>query len=139
MQNKRLEMLLPIAYEALAHNETIVKNGEIEKTFRGQISAFGAAILTGSLTTAVAFYSVQGKSKTPRQALLEVILEVLDKGKLLPKDEINEIFKDGSVPSYTVDNMKKLVFGSKDPELQEKILDASVAIKLAMNFFTLIQ
>ena len=130
MQNKRLEKLLPIAYEALAHNETIVKNGKIEKTFRGQISAFGAAILTGSLTTAVAFYSDQGKSKTPRQALLEVILEVLHKGELLP---------DNSVPSYTVDNMKKLVFDPKDPELQEKILDASVAIKLAMNFFTLIQ
>ena len=132
MQNNRLEKLLPIAYEALKGNETITKEGnKIEKAFRGQISSFGAAILTGGLKSAVAFYSVQGNAKTARQALLEVILQILNKGKLLQEGDEND--------AYTVDNMKRLVFHSKDPELQEKILDASVAIKLAMNFFTLIQ
>ena len=131
MQNNRIEALLPIAYEALKNNRTITKEGEIEKSLRGQISSFGAAILTGSLSSAVAFYSVQGRAKTPRQALLEVILEILKHGDLLLDAD------QAAIKNKTVKDMKDLVFSSKDPELQEKIVDASVAIKLAMNFFTL--
>lgn len=131
MQNNRIEKLLPVAYDALKNNGTIVKGNEIEKALRGQISSFGAAILTGSLASAVAFYSNQGHAKTPRQALLDVIFQILKEGKLLHvKDQ-------DAIKSGDVQDLKDLVLASEDPELQEKITDASIAIKLAMNFFTL--
>ncbi len=125
MRNNRIEKLLPIAHEVLKTNETIVKDGNIEKALRGQISSFGAAILTGTLSSAVAFFSDRGRAKTPREVLVEVIFEILKRGEMLLEKDKN------------AKDMKELVFASKDPELQEKIIDASVAVKLAMNFFTL--
>ena len=131
MQNNRIDKLLPVAYNTLKNNDSIVKEGKIEKALRGQISSFGAAILTGSLSTAVAFYSSQGHAKTPRQALPNVLFQILKEGKLLlEEDQV-------SIRNEAVKDLKDLVLVSKDPELQEKITDASIAIKLAMNFFTL--
>ena len=127
MENLRVAKLLPYAYEALKNDTVINKDGKgiIEKSLRGQISSFGASILTGSLEASVAFYSVQGRAKSPRDALLPVICKILrDGGEFAAPDE-----------SKT--DLKEIVFTSKDPELSEKIIDASIAIKLAMNFFEL--
>ena len=131
MQNNRIDKLLPVAYDILKNDDTIVREGKIDKALRGQISSFGAAILTGSLSSAVAFYSSQGRAKTPRQALPNVILQILKKGNLLlEEDQV-------AIKNKSVEDLKDLVLVSKDPELQGKITDASIAIKLAMNFFTL--
>lgn len=49
-----------IAYDVLKDSE-IVENGKIKKTWRGQISTFGAAVTMGSLIPAVAFFSEPGR------------------------------------------------------------------------------
>ena len=65
-----------IAYDVLKNSE-IVENGKIKKTWRGQISTFGAAVTMGSLIPAVAFFSDQGGSSVKRQYIMDAILEIL--------------------------------------------------------------
>lgn len=65
-----------IAYDVLKKSE-IVENGKIKKTWRGQISTFGAAVTMGSLIPAVAFFSDQGGSSVKRQYIMDAILEIL--------------------------------------------------------------
>lgn len=111
------------AYKALSE-VGIAKEGKIEKTYRGQISSFGAAITTGSLKAAVAFFSNQGSSVVERQKINEAILKVLQ--KLGKADE-----KCKTLWNY--------VDESKDTEAvkKENIVNAAISVKLAMNLYTL--
>ena len=90
---------------------------EIDNSFRGQISAFGAAMVMGSFRSAVAFYVEKGEAKVDRQKLLQAIYYVIY-GKL---EDPKQIFQ--HVCDHDSYNEK------------EKFIDASIALKLAMNFF----
>jgi len=52
--------------EAIEKFEISDKNKEVLRTFRGQISTFGAAVTMGSLKSAVAFFAAQGNSDVDR-------------------------------------------------------------------------
>lgn len=102
----------------------------IVRTFRGQISAFGAAITMGSLTSAVAFYSAKGSSDTERFLLMNAIY-------LLIQPEDDEITKE---VQNSLDNPHLLRYVLKyqsDSCLRARIIDAAVALKLAMNVYEL--
>ena len=73
-----------IAYDVLKDSE-IVENGKIKKTWRGQISTFGAAVTMGSLIPAVAFFSDQGGSSVKRQYIMDAILEILKRNHIAPE------------------------------------------------------
>ena len=118
MNKRRVnEWLLP-AKTALIKTEIAV-NGKINKTFRGQISSFGAAVIMGSLPAAVAFFSEQGGSTVERQKLVKAMYYCIT-GELISPDKILE---------YICKN--------NNNELREMFTDASIALKLAMNFFEL--
>ena len=72
MNKKRVNSLLLVAKQALDECG-IAENGKINSAFRGQISSFGAAIVTGNLPAATAFFSVQGGSDVKRDRLLNII------------------------------------------------------------------
>lgn len=125
MDKKKVEEYLEKAYSVL--NETYVldglasfrfsENGTIKKAYRSQISSFGAAVQMGSLKTAVAFFSKQGNSAVRRDALMIAIYRIIE-----PEGQ---------------KNLFDFVNTNNDFETKEKILSASVALKLAMNLYHL--
>lgn len=123
MNTKRVnEWILPAknALETLG----IAKDGKVDKTFRGQISSFGAAVVMGSFRSAVAFFAEQGGASVARENLIKAMYLVITGEEKEPKDILRVVCE-------TKENELK--------ELKEKFIDASVALKLAMNFFELIK
>ena len=119
MNKKRVNAWILPAKEALIKTE-VANNGKIKKTFRGQISSFGAAVVMGSLPAAVAFFSAKGGSSVERQKLIEAMYYCIT-GELLEAKDVLQIVCDNN-----------------SNELREKFTDASIALKLAMNFFDLV-
>lgn len=133
MNKKRVNNMLLTAKEALTDCE-IARNNVIESTFRGQISSFGAAVVMGSLPAAVAFFSSKSNSTTDRQNLMKAIyycITVFDVEK-----EQKEIAKKEALCKSPKDVLK-YVCQNNSSELRKMITDASVALKLAMNFYEL--
>jgi CRISPR-associated protein Cmr5 len=124
----------------------------ILKTFRGQISSFGAAITMGSLTSAVAFYSDKGGSDTDRYRLMNAIYLLVEEDEETQKEAEIEIKKDkpknlkdksdsqnvqtvtpkAYLLNYVIDHQNDTTLN-----LKAKIVDAAVALKLAMNAYEL--
>lgn len=120
VNKKRVNNWILIAKEALTECG-IVKNGEIDGNLRGSISSFGAAVIMGSLPSAVAFFADQGDAMSERHKLIEAIYYCITEGK----DRKTAI----EVLQYVCDN--------NSYELKEKVTDASIALKLAMSFYSL--
>ena len=98
----------------------IAENGKVSSSFRGQISSFGAALVLGSLKSAVAFFAADGSAQVKRSLLIEAIYYVISGGE---KKEPKDIFE------YICENDNR--------QTKEKIINASIAIKLALNYFDL--
>ena len=124
MNKKRVDKLLPLAAEALKH-ANIAVNGKVDAAFRGQISSFGSAVKNGSILSAVAFFSQQGKAKVHREHLLKAINELmsLEVPELVGEDLFTKV-------QSVQDAVKKTI-------LKEQILDCVIALKLAMNLYDL--
>jgi CRISPR-associated protein Cmr5 len=108
----------------------IAKDGKVKSGFRSQISSFGAAMVTGSFKSAVAFFVNDGDSKVARSKLLVAIYYVVvgkPDGDSWQADNVNP----NEVLSFVCKNDGK--------EVKEKFLDAAIAVKLALNFFDLIK
>lgn len=120
MNKKTVDELIPIAYKVL-ETEKIAVNGSIKKTFRGQIATFGTAVSTGSLRAAIAFFSDDGSCEVKRSKLMSAILGILKE-------------KDPLVQGYQT----LFDYADKNPAAaKEKILNAAIALKVAMNLYRL--
>lgn len=122
----------------------------ILKTYRGQISSFGAAITMGSLMSAVAFYSDKGGSDTDRYRLMNAIYLLVEKDSGAKDTAKNEIEKDKPKnPKDKSDDQKEksvipkahllnyVIVNQSDSTLKTNIINAAVALKLAMNAYEL--
>lgn len=100
------------------------KTGEeyILRSFRGQISSFGAAVEMGSLLSAVAFFSNKGGSETDRPKLMQAIYMLIANKK---------------VEESTEKSLLIHVAANNTPTLKRNVIDAAVALKLAMNAYEL--
>lgn len=134
MSKKRIDSYLPFAHKALIECK-IADNNEIVKTYRGHISTFGAAITMGSLIAAVAFFSANkdddqksGSKKVDRPKLMHAIHYILlaSEEKGLQDCNGNSLF-----------NMICGLSKNEMDDIKDKVLDAAVALKLAMNLFVL--
>ena len=130
MNKKSINDNIGIAYDALRECK-IAEGNKINKTFRGQISTFGAAVTMGSLLPAIAFFSDDGGSSVKRTKLLNAIYYVIKKSK-------NE---NVSANNLNVTDLFKYVRSCKENEDQckEDVLNAAIALKLAMNMYELIE
>jgi len=129
MSMQRINSWIAYGKEAL-HEIGIAENGKIVKTFRGQISSFGAAVSMGNLKSAVAFFSEQAGASVPRENLLRAIWFVLKRSEGIKKEDIlNKPIKTNEIFDYVCKN--------DSIALKNDFLDAAVAIKLAMNLFDL--
>ena len=118
MNKKRVNDWLLTAKDAIV-KAGIAEDGTASKAYRSQISNFGAAIIMGSLKSAVAFYVEDGDAKVGRSKLLVALYYVI----------CGEITTAKKVLAFVCNNDSK--------ELREKFTDAAIAIKLALNFFDL--
>ncbi|MBQ6943380.1 MAG: hypothetical protein IJN43_03520 [Ruminococcus sp.] len=117
----------------ILRNTGIVKKDEktdeeyILRSFRGQISSFGAAVEMGSLLSAVAFFSKKGGSDTDRQLLMRAIYLLI----------INDTETKIDAKSEQSELLLFVIEHRNEPELKKNIIDAAVALKLAMNAYEL--
>ena len=126
VDKQEIDRLLPQVYAVLQREDLgIVKRKKdgrlvISRAFRGQIASFGAAITMGSLLAAVAFFSQQNKAMVDRSRLMKAIYLLLNPaGK--PTDSLFDyIHKE-----------------RKTRNMKEPVVNACVALKLAMNLFVL--
>ncbi|MGE4456979.1 MAG: type III-B CRISPR module-associated protein Cmr5 [Arcobacteraceae bacterium] len=112
MNNKRIEQLIPQAIKLL-------QNFPKEKVYQGYLAAFGPTVITSGIVQAVAFYTGDEKKNRVIKLMFDLIKEELpiQKGTLL------EVLEEGQ--NY------------KNYALKNKILEASVACKLAIRTFEL--
>lgn len=132
MNKRKINEWIPEAYTVLTEVKTydkkknediyIVKECVIDKTWRAQISTFGAAIATGSLIAAIAYFSDQGSSSVHRELLMQAIERLV-----LPEKSKTTLFK------YVVQEVKN----GNEAKVKEDVLNAAIALKLAMNLYTL--
>lgn len=127
MNKKDVNEKIDYAYRALTECK-IAENNKIVKTFRGQISSFGAAVEMGSLKPAILFFSDQGGSSVKRTNLMDAIHYILVQ---CDKKEANS---GESLYQYIKNKEAK---GVPEYRLKEDVLSAAIAIKLAMNLFEL--
>lgn len=123
MNKRMVEEYIPIAYKTLKDDSVICKNGRVSGTLKGNIAAFGAAVQMGSLLSAVAFFSQQGRATQPRQELLNIILGILKSHGDIQESE---------------QSLFHYICGADDQERDRAkmlVINAAIAVKLAMNLF----
>ena len=108
---KRVEKLIPKALEAA---KMLEENGAINKAYNGYIATFGASIRQAGLLPTILFFSKESdNTKADRKKILQAIKHILG---------VQE---------------KLYAFAQRDPKAKEKIVDAAVALKLAIRAFKL--
>lgn len=114
------------AVEAIKVTGIADENGVITGNFRGHISSFGAAVTMGSLKSAIAFFAQQGNANIDREKLLKAMYYIIRN----PSKE--------QLANVTGMTIFKSVCESKMPaKAKEDYINASIALKLAMNFYQL--
>lgn len=126
MNKKRINDWILPAQKAIKDNK-IPENGVVNKTYRGQISTFGAAVVMGSLKSAIAFFSDPNKASVDRSKLIKVMYQLITE-------------KEGRTPVINAEPKEifQYVCDHDTFETEEMFTDASIAIKLAFNLFHLV-
>ena len=122
MNKKKVNALLPVAKTSMVL-ANLVENGQIDGALRGDISTFAANVVMTSLPAAVAFFIHQGNAESERQKLIRAVFYCVT-GDMKSEDDIHDIMD--------------YVCSHNGPELKEKVMNAAIAIKLAMHYFELV-
>jgi len=123
---KRIEQYLPDAIEIIEKVKIADQNGNVNNKFNGYFSSFGAAIVLSGIKSALAFYSNK-KTAKERVKILQAIYMLI-----VPGHNREEIPAEKALLEYYIDNE------NNDPLLKQKILDAAIALKLAVRTYKLI-
>lgn len=137
MNKKKIDTYLKDAVNVIEITG-IAQNGSIKKSYRGQISTFGASVTMGSILSAVACFSEQGQADVNRSRLMAAIYILLKK----PKDSKKERtipFNDIECKEYAnlLFEYVKEVYPNHAVNVKEEIMECAVALKLAMNLYKL--
>ena len=135
MDKKRIDGSLKNAASAL-EDTGIAKNGKVTSSYRGQISSFGASIAQGSILAAVAVYNGKKGAGVDTDRLMAAIyllkhyedknIEALKAKE--PKENANALFE------YVKAN-----YPARSYAVKEEIMEYAMALKMAMNLFTLVK
>lgn len=112
MNNKNIERLIPKAINLL-------QNFPKEKVYQGYLASFGPTVITSGILQSVAFYSGDDKKKKVINLMFNLIKEDLKTNQSTLLDTLNE---NENYKNYAIKN---------------KILEASIACKLAIRTFEL--
>jgi hypothetical protein len=122
--NQKIKDLIPKAMDVIEKYES--KKGTIDKEVKGYIASLGAGILMAGLTPTLAVYAAEENNS---QASRHIIL-----------DWINQMIRNVNKPK-SQDNAKDLlthVIGLQNSsQIEQEILNASIALKLSIRTFKL--
>lgn len=118
---KQIEKYLPDAISIIREVKIANENGEVNSKFNGYFSSFGAAIVLSGMKPALAFYSNSTKAKE-RSKILSAVY------KLVVNRSTGENIEPVKLLHYYLDH-------ENDRLLKHKILDAAVALKLAVRTY----
>lgn len=119
---KQVEKYLPAAIDIIVEVEIANEKLEVENKFNGYFSSLGAAIVQSGLIPALAFFSNENSEASRERAkILKAIY------KLVVVDE-------GQIPARA---LLDYAIKSNDIKLTSKIIDATVALKLATRTYNL--
>ena len=142
---------IPLAYKELETSGIVVKKDEyklIPKGYRGQISAFGAAVTMGSLIPAVAFFSKKSGDQSStseedvdRTKLMKAVFLLLkddadsygtavQKAKFKNASDLMQYIYNVSENETDLEKKKKALKTCK-----EEIENAAIALKLAVGLY----
>jgi len=108
---KRVEKLIPKALEAA--QRYLAKDGAINEAYNGYIATFGASVRQAGLLATILFFSKKSeKTKADRTKILRAIEYILD-------------FPQNKIIDFT--------------DKKDDILDAAIALKLAIRAYALIK
>lgn len=121
---ERKNQLMVWANEVIG-SSSIYKDGVIiSDSYNGQIAAFSVSVALSGLKTAVAlYYSGKGSSDVDKKEIIKLLAAMYSKEKNAPTN---------------ADAFFQLVIGARDnelAELQKKIIEYSIALKLAVRTF----
>lgn len=121
---KRIKDLIPNAISAAEKHLVNKENGTIAKEMNGYISSFGASIISSGLLPTIIFYSQEGKSEGDRTTFIKALeFMCLDKNKLTANEKLTNKIKEIHSNKTEMSQLKNF------------IMDASVALKLAIRTF----
>lgn len=134
MNKRRIDEMIPSAYEAIASDLAV--DGKVDKAYRGAISSFGAAIAMGSIISAAAYYNETAASTKKNPG------EIVDKNKVsivlldtLKKSKFGANIEEKSLYDYVARCCRE--GDGNRIKCKELVCDTAVAVKLALNLFTL--
>ena len=122
--NKQIESYLPRAINIII-DVGIANDGVVDSRFNGYFSAFGASIIMSGVKPALSFYSNE-KVVDDRSKILSAIFALIT-----DIDSVNDV-KPQKLLSYYIQN-------EDDKMVKYKILNAAVALKLAVRTYKLEQ
>ncbi len=130
---EKINELIPSAMKAITESGIADSTGLVKKEFKGYIASMGASIIQAGLLATLAFYNSKGEKKADSWKLLNVVFKLIKpsanflmntNGSFLIKYIIEH-------PDYKDTNKKQRFVGY----IEEEIMDAIIAIKLALRTF----
>ena len=138
MNKVRVNSYLDKARAAIIHTG-MARNNRLEGNYRSQISSFGAAIVMGSLKSAIAFFSQKNGASVDRPKII-VAMYLLVTGE---EFDANTVLRDEPAKGEKESEIEKkawkvfdYVCKNDNYETKEKFCDASIALKLVCNTFS---
>lgn len=140
MNKSNVDALIPRAYKII-EEVGIAKDGKVANGYRGQIATFGAAVSMGSLLSAVAFFSEEeSSSAVDRSKLMLAIYRLIHSESegtdVKPTENETEVKEFSEKKKEKVKLFNYIIENNDDiNEIKEKVFDAALAIKLAINMY----
>lgn len=142
MNKKEYEEWVIKADEALQYSSLFKDKAHqnILKSYNGQIAALGVSILMSGLLPTLAIYyqhQLEQKNAACRRNVLEVIARMMDYADAKALfEEVLELNKKKRNPNQNEKDLKD--FETKWKQLQNKIVDCSVALKQVVRTYNLV-
>jgi CRISPR-associated protein Cmr5 len=140
---KRLKNILPKAIQAIdikikSHNDSV------KKEYEGYFASFGASIIQSGLIPTLAFYSDGGDAERDttefrRNQFLQAIMYILDENskKNLLEYVLEQVYTNFIYGNINYDFIRNKPDVKKMHKIQHDIIDASIALKLALRSYKL--
>ena len=128
---RKVEALIPAAITAV--NIKMADNGNVNSAYKGYISSLGAGIIQSGLLPTLAMYKgneSSDKKKANTAFLLEAIYEVIKSKPSVPIINGDGLFEYALRASQIENNRQAVI---------DEILNASIAIKLAIRTFKMVE
>jgi CRISPR type III-B/RAMP module-associated protein Cmr5 len=123
---QKIDRLIPSALEAVETCLVDKNTQTVAKEYKGYVSALGAGILQNGLLTTLALFSDKGDSKQDRKKLLEAIWMMVNNTEAAKRGEQD----DNRLFNHALGLEEQAL-----PQFQEEVLEAAVALKLALRTF----